>query len=40
MDCLMQDIPYRISVATQNIGYNQPSEPGRYIGPDKTDYLK
>ncbi len=40
MNCLMQDIPYRISVATQNVGYNQPSEPGFYLGPDKTDYLK
>ena len=40
MNCLMQDIPYRISVATQNVGYNQPSEPGFYIGPDRTDYLK
>jgi hypothetical protein len=38
--CLMQDIPYRLSVATQNVGYNQPSEPGYYIGPDRTDYLK
>lgn len=40
IDCLMQDIPYRHSVATQNVAYNQPSEPGYYIGPDKTDYLK
>ena len=40
IDCLMQDIPYRISVATQNVAYNQPSEPGYYIGPDRTDYLK
>ena len=40
LNCLMQDIPYRLSVATQNVGYNQPSEPGFYIGPDKTDYLK
>ena len=40
INCLMQDIPYRLSVATQNVGYNQPSEPGYYIGPDKTDYLK
>ena len=38
--CLMQDIPYRLSVAYQNVGYNQPSETGYYIGPDKTDYLK
>ena len=36
----MQDIPYRLSVATQNVGYNQPSEPGYYLGPDDTSYLK
>ena len=30
--CLMEDIPYRLSVATQNVGYNQPSEPGFYLG--------
>ena len=40
INCLMQDIPYRLSVATQNVGYNQPSEPGFYLGPDRTDYLK
>ena len=40
INCLMQDIPYRLSVATQNVGYNQPSESGYYIGPDDTDYTK
>ena len=30
--CLMLDIPYRISVATENVGYNQPPEPGFYLG--------
>ncbi|UKK54286.1 rhamnogalacturonan lyase [Prevotella sp. E2-28] len=40
INCLMQDIPYRLSAAYQNVGYNQPSEPSYYIGPDKTDYLK
>ncbi len=40
MDCLMQDIPYRLSVAYQNAGYNQPPETGFYLGPDRTDYLK
>ena len=40
INSLLQDIPYRLSVATQNVGYNQPSEPGYYIGPDCTDYLK
>lgn len=29
---LMFDIPYRESVATQNVGYNQPPEPGFYFG--------
>lgn len=40
INCLEEDIPYRISVATQNVGYNQPPEPGFYLGPDKTDYLR
>ena len=40
IDCLMQDVPYRLSVATENVGYNQPPEPGFYLGPDKQDYLK
>ncbi len=40
INCLMQDIPYRISVATENVAYNQPPEAGYYIGPDRTDYLK
>ena len=40
IDCLRQDIPYRLSVATENVGYNQPPEPGFYLGPDRTDYLK
>ena len=40
INCLMQDIPYRLSVATENVGYNQPPEPGYYLGPDRKDYLK
>jgi rhamnogalacturonan endolyase len=40
INCLMEDVPYRLSVATQNVAYNQPSEPGYYIGPDRTYYLK
>lgn len=32
--CWMQDIPYRISVATENVGYNQPPEPATYFGAD------
>lgn len=30
--CLMFDLPYRLSVATENVGYNQPPEPGFYLG--------
>ena len=33
--CLMYDIPYRLSVATENVGYNQPPEPGFYFGGKK-----
>lgn len=42
INCLMEDIPYRLSVATENVGYNQPPQTGFYIGPDKSvvDYLK
>lgn len=42
INCLMEDIPYRLSVATENVGYNQPPQAGFYIGPDKSvvDYLK
>ena len=36
INCLMEDIPYRLSTATQNVGYNQPSEPDFYLGPDET----
>ena len=36
INCLMEDIPYRLSTAAQNVGYNQPSEPGFYLGPDTT----
>lgn len=32
--CWMQDIPYRLSVATENVGYNQPPEPATYFGAD------
>lgn len=31
----MEDIPYRLSVATENISYNQPPEPGIYFGSDE-----
>lgn len=30
--CLMEDIPYRLSVATENVGYNQPPHTGFYLG--------
>ncbi len=33
--CLMTDIPYRESVAAENVAYNQPPELGYYLGPDK-----
>ena len=37
--CLMEDIPYRLSVATENVGYNQPPEPGFYLGAERTEYV-
>ncbi len=42
INCLMEDIPYRIGVATENVGYNQPPHTGFYLGPDKsvTEFLK
>ena len=36
MNCLQEDIPYRLSVAAQNTAYNQPTQTGFYLGPDKT----
>ncbi len=32
--CFLEDPPYRISIATQNVAYNQPTQPGFYIGTD------
>ena len=42
INCLMEDIPYRIGVATENVGYNQPPHTGFYLGSDKTahNFLK
>jgi hypothetical protein len=40
INSLMEDIPYRISIATENVGYNQPPETGFYLGPDRTEYVK
>ena len=36
--CLMEDIPYRLSVATENVAYNQPPHTGFYLGADKKKY--
>ena len=33
---LMHDPTYRVSVADENVAYNQPPEPGIYIGPNMT----
>ena len=30
----MEDPAYRVSIANQNVAYNQPAEPGFYFGPD------
>lgn len=30
----LEDPVYRTSIANQNVGYNQPAEPGFYFGPD------
>lgn len=30
----LEDPIYRISIATQNVAYNQPTQPGFYFGPD------
>ena len=30
----VEDPVYRISIATQNVAYNQPTQPGFYFGPD------
>ncbi|WP_051815839.1 RICIN domain-containing protein [Glycomyces tenuis] len=35
---LMHDIQYRVAIAWQNTGYNQPPHPSFYIGSDVTDY--
>lgn len=32
--CFMQEPIYRISVATENVAYNQPTQPGFYFGSD------
>lgn len=41
INCLEEDIPYRESVAAENVAYNQPPELGYYVGTDgKHKYLK
>lgn len=30
----LEEPVYRISIATENVGYNQPTQPGFYFGPD------
>ncbi|MCH7231299.1 RICIN domain-containing protein [Glycomyces sp. L485] len=35
---LMHDIQYRVAIAWQNTGYNQPPHPSFYIGSDVTAY--
>ena len=32
---LMQDVQYRLAIAWQNVGYNQPPHPGFYLGAPK-----
>ncbi|MDJ1501953.1 T9SS type A sorting domain-containing protein [Xanthocytophaga agilis] len=36
MPTLMQDRQYRLSIAWQNVAYNQPPHPGFYLGTDST----
>jgi hypothetical protein len=35
---LMHDVQYRVAIAWQNTGYNQPPHPSFYIGSDVTSY--
>lgn len=34
----LQDPVYRISIANENVGYNQPAEPGFYFGQDLSGH--
>jgi rhamnogalacturonan endolyase len=36
----MHDPVYRISVATQNVAYNQPTQPGFYIGTELKGHFR
>lgn len=36
----LTDPAYRISIATQNVAYNQPTQPGFYFGPDLKGWFR
>jgi len=36
----LEDPVYRISIATQNVGYNQPTQPGFYFGTDLKGFFR
>lgn len=42
INSLLEDVPYRLSVAAENVGYNQPPEVGFYLGEgaENKDFLK
>ena len=31
-NCFLEDIPYRLGLVVENVGYNQPTQPGFYFG--------
>ncbi|MDR0939421.1 MAG: rhamnogalacturonan lyase [Mediterranea sp.] len=35
VNTFLEDPVYRVSIATQNVAYNQPTQPGFYFGPDR-----
>lgn len=37
---LLEDSVYRLNVAVQNVGYNQPTQLGHYFGPDQDKILR
>lgn len=37
INSLLEDIPYRLGVAAENVGYNQPPEAGFYLGEGATN---
>lgn len=36
----LEDRPYRLSIATQNVAYNQPTQPGFYFGPALKGFFR